>query len=1120
MNYDQFYDAIKEALKKPLDPDLFELCVCDLLQKDFPGIVPIQGGKDAGMDGAIPDAKGEPYPLICTTSKEVKRNLSKSIKSFIKAGRPQRRAVFATSIFLQPKIKYSLFEKARELGFDLIQVCDGEAIALRLYSRPDLCQRLLKVTGVPSALSIIPKTNRPIIGGEAIGRASDIEWLKSINADRILFGQPGCGKTFLLHLLAKEGWGLFAVNEDYGELANAYRSKTPSVIIVDDARVSIRLLDTLIYLRRELGASYHILATCWPGELDQIRKILNAHNDQIRMLKSLSRDSMVDVIKQAGLVGPNALIREIITQSKGKPGLAVTLADLCLRGGIKDVQEVMTGEALARQIKSFFVPITGADITEILASFAIGGKAGMTADIVSRFLPIPLIELRHKLSDLSHGGVIQDHKDGRISVVPSALRYTLVKKTFFSGPVPLDVYSILPHVVGDEDAFEVLVGAKAYGGNIDLELLRTLVRKIDTAKAWKTYSELGPEQAQEALVQRPQFLDSLARIGLYHIPESTIPLLLDASSDDETDLQSKPERPLRKIQDWIKEAIPGRNLAIPRRKAILACVRKWLEKGGSVCIGVHAISFVFDPHSSWTETDPGSGNTVNIYSAILDLNEIKELHGLWFEAKDIFQRSGVQNWPRLLDMLHSLMHPHVMGGQVPDDIYKECKIFAYEIIKDLSGLAQNMTGVLAELREEARIMGFDLDVKVETTFDILYPGRDKEADWKEEIEKQKIAVETLFSAWQSRPIADITDDLVRLEKAAQVVSSNRWPRWPAYLCQLFSQKSDKPSVWIDCLIERGSVPDLVQPFLARCSEISDPRCEEIVSKCISLSTYREIGIGMILKMPNPNKRFLDLVWDQLGDYSQLIDNLIIRNEISDEYLKMLLLHNDVRIAEATARGMWEAGRNPRIPDILDNEWRKAVIRIRPEQDLLPDILQSDSKLAAEWLKSHLTGEDLNLFRHAESFDKILSSLSKDQRRDLLMTIKDAGVYRSSNLIMGLIGGDIELYRILLSRSELRDYHLAPLRDLTADALSQMAREARSYYDLEKIAHAVFCGPWFWQGKASAYWKKQLEMYAQWKSHPDELVRQIADELVKMVEWHLRDAVEKEQHEEVYGHDDD
>ena len=80
----------------------------------------------------------------------------------------------------------------------------------------------------------------------------------------------------------------------------------------------------------------------------------------------------------------------------------------------------------------------------------------------------------------------------------------------------------------------------------------------------------------------------------------------------------------------------------------------------------------------------------------------------------------------------------------------------------------------------------------------------------------------------------------------------------------------------------------------------------------------------------------------------------------------------------------------------------------------------------------------------------------------------------------------------------------------------MAGEAISYYDLEKISQAVFGGSWFWQGKESSYWKSRLEKYVQWKSHPDELVKRIAGEIVKMVEWRLRDAIEREQHQEVYG----
>ena len=52
---DPFYEAIVDRLSGALDPNLFEACAVDLLRKEFPTLVPIRGGDDAGMDGAIAD---------------------------------------------------------------------------------------------------------------------------------------------------------------------------------------------------------------------------------------------------------------------------------------------------------------------------------------------------------------------------------------------------------------------------------------------------------------------------------------------------------------------------------------------------------------------------------------------------------------------------------------------------------------------------------------------------------------------------------------------------------------------------------------------------------------------------------------------------------------------------------------------------------------------------------------------------------------------------------------------------------------------------------------------------------------------------------------------------------
>ena len=53
MNRDPFYQEIIVSLGRQLDPTLFERCATDLLRKIYPTLVPIRGGDDAGMDGAI-----------------------------------------------------------------------------------------------------------------------------------------------------------------------------------------------------------------------------------------------------------------------------------------------------------------------------------------------------------------------------------------------------------------------------------------------------------------------------------------------------------------------------------------------------------------------------------------------------------------------------------------------------------------------------------------------------------------------------------------------------------------------------------------------------------------------------------------------------------------------------------------------------------------------------------------------------------------------------------------------------------------------------------------------------------------------------------------------------------
>ena len=80
---DPLYRDIITRLNERLDPELFEQCAADLLREIYPGLVPIRGGADSGMDGAIADGEGEPFPLVSTTSADVIGNLTRNLKPIL-----------------------------------------------------------------------------------------------------------------------------------------------------------------------------------------------------------------------------------------------------------------------------------------------------------------------------------------------------------------------------------------------------------------------------------------------------------------------------------------------------------------------------------------------------------------------------------------------------------------------------------------------------------------------------------------------------------------------------------------------------------------------------------------------------------------------------------------------------------------------------------------------------------------------------------------------------------------------------------------------------------------------------------------------------------------------------
>lgn len=572
---DPLYRDIERGLREKIDGDLFEQCAADLLRQIYPGLVPVRGGGDAGMDGAISDGDDPPLPLICTTEENVIGNLRRSINSYLSEGGTRRAVVVATSRDLSPRRRRNLEEAANQLGFTVRQIHAQDAFTQLLYHSPRWCRGLLGLTGDPPALSVYPLSSRPLASAPLVGREDDLRWLRETEGDLVLAGQPGSGKTFLFQELALADEGLFVIDRDMGRIAASLRAEQPPAVMVDDAHLDPEFLVRLRHLRTQLGAGFRILANTWPSEADAAATALGVGSTAIRQLEQLSRPEIAQVVEHCGIAGPDELIHEILNQAGGLPGLAVTLSLLCLREGVR---EIVTAGSLFRNVRRSLESVVGERAVPILACFAVGGDAGMPAEAVALALGMANVDVRIAVARLAGGGVLVERFDGSLSVIPPPLRHALVSTEFFEGLGALPIQPLLDAAPVFEQAVLTLIGAKSRRDAVPDPLLRGLMGRARLhPELLESYARLGPDEAGWALVNGTQLIGYVAPAALDEIPHLAIPFLLMLSIGDDRPLHSATDHPLRKIQDWTRAGEPGTREAVGRRRQLLDALVKWSQ---------------------------------------------------------------------------------------------------------------------------------------------------------------------------------------------------------------------------------------------------------------------------------------------------------------------------------------------------------------------------------------------------------------------------------------------------------------------------------------------------------------------------------------------------------------
>ena len=1084
----------------------------DLLKRDWPRLVPVVGGGDDGFDGAVADGGGrEPFPLVVTTAKDLMGNLRRNLSRARKRVTLDR-ALFATSRRVTPSMRQKLEAEARKLDVTLLQIYDQDWFAQRLYGEPSWCRRLLHVTGRPRSLSPFPVSRRPVLGDRILGREREMRWLQERTGDCLLVGAPGSGKTFLLRALVLQGQALFKVDDDREQLANDLRSLKPSAVIIDDAHLDSGQIERLVQLRTEVGSDARIIATSWPGDAAAVRDALQIPDSGVLHLDLIDADTMIEIIKSAGIAGPDELLYHIRLQADGRPGLAATLSHLCLAG---DVQRAASGEGLVDQlVPQLSRMLDVQDATGLLASFALGGDAGVRMERVAGQLGRPLDDVRGHLAQLAAAGVVMDRPNRAVSVEPAPMRWVLVRRVFFAGASSPNVAPFVNIVENPHCAIETLIGARARGASVpDLE---TYLEQAGSDQLWESYASIGPSEARHVIRNHPERVRAIAEPALRNAPESVIPLLLDGLRDVGSAGISSPENTLTILNRWATEVFPRDGDSIRRRSILLDTAMNWWQRRRDGRTALRVLRIALDPTFDFVAPGPGNrrrGRFVRGHLADLDL---KALTTFWPRVKNIVRDSADVPWDSLFQLVHSwcYLYPSSLAD-IAASTRAITRQFAERMLRDLAALSREEPGVQTQLRELGRQLRVSIESTSDRDFEDLYPPGFASVKANEPDDR-------MVDRWRCRSIDDIAASLARVQTGARHAGL-RYPPWAAlYLCARLAETLPDPVAAAEAFMKLELPGELVDPFLRKMTSDGREEWASIVHRCLQDDRYRKIGFTAAICHPAPPAEVLSAALANAGDAAETIEVCFYQGLIPSTTRQAMLQCQDSRVAVPAAIGHWQEVRREGRDGTLDEAWRQAILlapvgRSAHDGYWIGEILSADSRLAEEWLLLHFGQHgDLHFWTIEDAVTKIVPTLDAARRVRVLTGLRPDSW--NEDLVKLLVGDDDGIYGKLLGLKGLEPFHLAPLTGKPdgeawrAKALLALDEGKSS----DEIAEATLGTSHGWSGSESEMWAGWRRSFEALVGDADHRIARIGERGAEIVKEEELRALTRERYKAVQG----
>ena len=1070
---DPLYEAIQKALNEPINAALFERCAVDLLWEYYSNLRPVPPNKDAGQDGLGETPDGTRFFLAATTAKDYRRNLLQSAQSHVDAGGDRRAVVLATTREVSGQRRESLRRDLQDqTGLRLIDVHDQGDFAQLLYDHPKWRKDLLNVRGVAGALSRFPATYRPTPTIPLIGRDDEIEALRATEGDLLILGKAGIGKTFLLHELMGEGWGLFDASRSLPELEDAIREMKPARVIIDDAHFVAHRITELCRLRKEMDGDFAIIATSWPGQKD---RVAGAFPDEPPTfpLEELDRDQILKIIQAVGIAGPEELQWQLIFQAHGRPGLAVTLARACVSGKVMDV---LTGEQLLKDVVQWYERTLGEEARHVLGFLALAGSSGASVEQAGAFLGFDLPKAVELVRGLASGGTIDEAsrgQPGQLVVQPEALRYPLVREMFFGGPGSPEVKAAVAALPNPSIAAFPLVAAALAGAAVDEGWLEEIGDWSDERFA-SHFGLLGSRQLRVALKRAPGHRTAIAKESYRRGVDREHALWALMQSPNPQAQVWGTENPL----DTIKSLLQRPEGSIDDRKLAISLADRWLQEGKDVDVALAVLSHAMWPEISGASNKPGAADVMTISAAVLAEADMNALADMWDSVLDLIEREHPSSFGTVFAMVEPWVFPGTlaMGRGPSPNVLSTMRTAAERVVRQFATTYADSWIAMYRLRPLAQECG--VEVSVPEPFATMFPverwdGSGDDEAWAGETQQ---AVSALAEVLMDHPVREVARLIATADSDARQAGIT-YPRLTPKLVEHLASASGDPHALLLALEECGAAADLLIEVLNCLADRQLPDLESAIVRLLGQRSTVPAAVALGLTRP-VSRHVKEQAIAQMSRHNFDFDGAIIRNELDHPTLEFLLTAPDEEVAWRVAIALW--GRRHRnaldgLPEELRQRSRNLVVNHPADDQLYQPLFRQHPDVLVDWIRARWERLRAGSPELLPRYDDLIAGLPIETRLDLIADIP-ADLPSDHRLVTQLVSHDLEVAKALFDREDLEHLHGAALSgDPDAAWMESALLALDKGWSPERVAFETSMDVAF-SGEASAYWQKKVDAF--------------------------------------------